>query len=206
MDERDGLLLQRRGNRAELRLCVVSGMTKMKTETKTRRETRRSIVERMGQPSSKKNVRGGRVRDSRLDVEREKKTFLAASRSEKPHVFCVIMEGHDLLSIKSLTSRRGDEERGGSARSSRDDLKQNKPGIRRETPNAFFREKEKKAKRVSFARTYRYTSASSPPRGAPGAPTARVPRRCLRLPRVSNLGSLLCRRGWRARTAARGTL
>ena len=87
MDERDGLLLQRRGNRAELRLCVDLAMTMTKTETKTRRETRRSIVERMGQPSSKKNVRGGRVRDSRLDIERERKTFLAfLFRAQRNHM------------------------------------------------------------------------------------------------------------------------
>jgi hypothetical protein len=87
LDERDGLLLQRRGNRAELRLCVDLAMTMTKTETKTRRETRRSIVERMGQPSSKKNVRGGRVRDSRLDIERERKTFLAfLFRAQRNHM------------------------------------------------------------------------------------------------------------------------
>ena len=86
MDERDGLLLQRRGDRAELRLCVDLAMTMTKTETKTRRETRRSIVERMGQPSWK-NVRGGRVRDSRLDIEREKKTFLAfLFRAQRNHM------------------------------------------------------------------------------------------------------------------------
>ena len=178
MDERDGLFLQRRGHRAELGRCVTrrfeskgDGQSIEVLKKKARNGfflSSRGVAPRA--PKKKHSNRKNRRRRRRL-------LLFSSPRSEKPHVFCVIMEGHDLLSIKSLTSRRGDEERGGSARSSRDDLKQNKPGIRRETPNAFFREKEKKAKRVSFARTYRYTSASSPPRGAPGAPTARVPRR-----------------------------
>jgi hypothetical protein len=69
------------------RSCDSFGLKMMmtETETKTRRETRRSIVERMGQPSSKKNVRGGRVRDSRLDVEK-KKNRSSPLRAQRNHM------------------------------------------------------------------------------------------------------------------------
>ena len=175
MDERDGLFLQRRGHRAELGRCVTrrfeskgDGQSIEVLKKKARNGfflSSRGVAPRA--PKKKRSNRKNRRRRRRL-------LLFSSPRSEKPHVFCVIMEGHDLLSIKSLTSQRGGERR-----------KKNgtthpvlcRCVVRDESAAGRQREKKEKKKPQRREKTHRCTSASSPPRGAPGAPTARVPRR-----------------------------